>query len=155
MPAIRPRDGIDDILIGRREPWMTATLKASKLSLALLYISVKSTRRCCFSFSVWHLGCTPRLVLPFWIQPKLLFSLNFSVRCNATTNIWDGLLRYQDIRVWGLYSFTISCLFIVSHINNSMRLNRPCLRKELLFEIAKRRTSIGSAPCGVNSCLAA
>jgi hypothetical protein len=64
MPAIRPRDGNDDILIGRREPWMIATLKASKLSLALFYIDVKSTRRCCFSFSVWRLGCTPRLGSP-------------------------------------------------------------------------------------------
>ena len=56
MPAIRPRDGNDDILIGQCEPRMIATLKASKLSLALFYIDAKSTGRSCFSFSVWRLA---------------------------------------------------------------------------------------------------
>jgi hypothetical protein len=42
-----------------------ATLKASKLSLALFYIDTESTSRACFSFSVWRLGCTLRLDFPF------------------------------------------------------------------------------------------
>jgi hypothetical protein len=72
MPAIRPRDGNDDILIGQCEPRMIATLKASKLSLALFYIDAESTRRSCFRFSVWRLGCTPRLDFPFLDPPEAI-----------------------------------------------------------------------------------
>jgi hypothetical protein len=107
MPAIRPRDGNDDILIGRCEPRMIATLKASKLS-TLFYIDAKSTGRSCFSFSVWRLAVLRGWISHFWIPPKLLFSLNSSVRCNATTNIWDRLLRYQ----WFVFTRFHNLLFV-------------------------------------------